>query len=112
MPKSDSSSPDKLVDRENSACSVDTVESYSGKDGKGKEKGKSRDKDLKKLFSLPDNEVRHSISARLSFEASSGLSKNSTLHKPFEDKQDKFRLQYSSNLCIHNFLNDMSILSL
>ena len=54
MSKSDASSPDKLVDRENSACSVDTVESYSGKDGKGKDKGKG---DLRKLFSLPENEV-------------------------------------------------------
>ena len=57
MSKSDASSPDKLVDRENSACSVDTVESYSGKDGKGKDKGRQRGGELKKLFSLPENEV-------------------------------------------------------
>ncbi len=58
MPKSDASSPDKLVDRENSACSVDTVESYSGKDSKSKDKSRNREGDLRKLFSLPESEVR------------------------------------------------------
>lgn len=60
MPTSDSS-PDKhgLVERESSACSVDTMDSYSGKDGKPKEIRRHRGGDLRRLFSLPDTEVRH-----------------------------------------------------
>lgn len=58
MPRETSSSPDKpsVASRENSACSVDTVASSPGKDGKSRDKLKSRG-DLKKLFSLPETEA-------------------------------------------------------
>ena len=59
MPKQGSESPEsrQLAERENSACSVDTVESFSGKEGKSRDKGKHKGGDLNKLFSLPESEV-------------------------------------------------------